>query len=90
MPPGAARLNGRAAIQQHWQGILDAGVRDFSLTTLEVEEAGDLAVEVGTMSATAPGEGEVRVTMTGKYIAVWKRDGSGNWCLHRDIYNSDA
>ncbi len=90
MPPGTARLDGRDAIQQYWQGMLDAGVKDISLTTLEVEEAGDSAVEVGVISATAPGEGDVRVTLTGKYIVVWRRDGNGNWCLHRDIWNFDA
>ncbi len=90
MPPGVARLDGRDAIQQYWQGMLDAGVKDISLTTLEVEEAGDSAVEVGVISATAPGEGDVRVTLTGKYIVVWRRNGGGNWCLHRDIWNFDA
>ena len=90
MPPGAARFDGGDAIQQYWQGMLDAGVRDISLTTLEVEEAGDSAVEVGTISATAPGEADSRVTLTGKYIVVWRHDGGGNWCLHRDIWNFDA
>ncbi len=90
LPPGAARLDGREAIQQFWQGMLDAGVRDISLTTQEVEDAGDSAVEVGTISATAPGDGDARVALTGKYIVVYRRDGGGNWRLHRDIWNFDA
>ncbi len=90
MPPGAARLDGRDAIQQYWQGMLDAGVGDFSLATQEVEEAGDSAVEVGVISATAPGDGDARVTFTGKYVVVWKRNGVGSWRLHRDIWNFDA
>jgi uncharacterized protein (TIGR02246 family) len=90
MPPGAARLDGRAAIQQFWQGMLDAGVGDISLATQEVEEAGDSAVEVGLISATAPGDGDARVSLTGKYIVIYRRDGGGNWRLHRDIWNFDA
>ena len=90
MPPGAARLDGREAIQQFWQGLLDAGVGDISLTTQEVEDAGDSAVEVGLISATAPGDGDARVALTGKYIVVYRRDGGGNWRLHRDIWNFDA
>jgi uncharacterized protein (TIGR02246 family) len=90
MPPGAARLDGRDAIQQFWQGMLDAGVGEISVATQEVEEAGNSAVEVGTISATAPGDGDARVTLTGKYIVVWRRDGGGNWRLHRDIWNFDA
>ncbi len=90
MPPGAARLDGREAIQQYWQGLLDAGVGDVSVTTQEVEDAGDSAVDIGTISATAPGDGDARVALTGKYIVVYRRDGGGNWRLHRDIWNFDA
>ncbi len=90
MPPGAARLDGREAIQQFWQGMTDAGVGDISLTTQEVDDAGDWAAEVGTISATAPGDGDARVALTGKYIVVYRRDGGGNWRLHRDIWNFDA
>lgn len=90
MPPGAARLDGRDAIQQYWQGLLDAGVGDISLATQEVEDAGDSAVEVGLISATAPGDGDARVSLTGKYIIIYRRDGGGNWRLHRDIWNFDA
>ena len=90
MPPGAARLDGREAIQQYWQGLLDAGVGDILVTTQEVEDAGDSAVEIGTISATAPGDGDSRVSLTGKYIVVYRRDGGGNWRLHRDIWNFDA
>ena len=90
MPPGAARLDGRDAIQQYWQGLLDAGVGDISLATQEVEDAGDSAVEVGLISATAPGDGDARVSLAGKYIVIYRRDGGGNWRLHRDIWNFDA
>ena len=92
MPPNAAKLDGRDAIQQYWQGMLDAGVGDLSLTTLEVEDAGASAVEVGVISATAPGDGDgdARVTLTGKYIVIWKQDDGGNWRLHRDIWNFDV
>ena len=90
MPPGAAQLDGRDAIQQYWQGLLDAGVGDVSLATQEVEDAGNSAVEVGTISATAPGDGDARVSLTGKYIVIYRRDGGGNWRLHRDIWNFDA
>ncbi len=90
MPPGAARHDGRDAIQQYWQGLLDAGVGDVSLATQEVEDAGNSAVEVGLISATAPGDGDARVSLTGKYIVIYRRDGGGNWRLHRDIWNFDA
>ncbi|MDJ0948261.1 MAG: SgcJ/EcaC family oxidoreductase [Alphaproteobacteria bacterium] len=90
MPPDAPRLEGREAIQQYWQGLIDAGVGDVSLNTFEVEEAGDSAVEMGALTATVPGEGDVRVTVAGKYVVLWRHDGDGSWRLHRDIWNFDA
>ena len=60
---------------------LEAALR---LTTLEVEEFGDSATEVGTLS------GSLGATeLTGKYIALWSQTNAG-WTLHRDIWNFDA
>jgi len=90
LPPDAARINGRAGIQGVWQGMIDAEYRDVAMTTQEVDIFGDVANEVGTISATAPGEDGNRVQLTGKYVAVWKRGGDDTWRLHRDIWNFDA
>jgi uncharacterized protein (TIGR02246 family) len=90
LPPDAARIDGREGIQGVWQGLIDADVRDVALTTQEVDVFGDVANEVGTISATTPGEDGGRVQLAGKYVAVWKRGGDGNWRLRRDIWNFDA
>ncbi len=90
LPPEAARIDGREGIQGFWQALIDAGVRDVALTTQEVDDFGDVANEVGTISATAPSEDGGRVQLAGKYVVVWKRGGDGTWRLHRDIWNFDA
>ena len=90
LPPNAAKVEGREGIQVVWQGVIDADIRDVALTTEEVDAFGDLANEVGTISATAPGEDGGRVPLFGKYVAVWKRGGDGTWRMHRDIWNFDA
>ncbi len=90
LPPDAARVDGREGIQGVWQALIDADVRDVALTTQEVDTFGDVANEVGTISATAPSEDGGRVPLAGKYVAVWKRGGDGTWRLHRDIWNFDA
>ena len=90
LPPDAGRIDGREGIQGVWQGLIDADVRDVALTTQEVDVFGDVANEVGTISATAPSEDGGRVQLAGKYVAVWKRGGDGNWRLRRDIWNFDA
>ncbi len=90
LPPQAARIDGREGIQGFWQALMDAGVRDVALTTQEVDDFGDVANEVGAISATAPSEDGGRVQLAGKYVVVWKRGGDGTWRLHRDIWNFDA
>ncbi len=89
LPPETGRIDGREEIQGYWQGRIDAGVRVVALTTKEVDNFGDVANEVGTISATAPGKDGGRVQLTGKYVAVWKRGGDGTWRMHRDIWNFD-
>jgi uncharacterized protein (TIGR02246 family) len=84
LPPNAEIVRGRQAIQQAWQGVLDAGLTDCRVETLDVESAGDLAYEVGRLTLYA---GEHHIADEGKYIAIWKRE-AGQWKLHRDIWNS--
>ena len=90
LPPDAARIDGREGIQGAWQRLIDADIRDVAMTTQEVDVFGNVANEVGTITATAPGKNGGRVQLAGKYVAVWKRGAEGTWQLHRDIWNFDA
>ncbi len=90
LPPGASSIDGRQGIQEFWQGFIDAKVADLTLRSDEIEDFGSQAVEIGTVSASAPGEGDARVQLAGKYIVLWKQDASGAWQMHRDIWNWDA
>lgn len=86
LPPGAAVISGKAAIQQFWQGALDMGVGDGVLETVEFEVHGDTAWEVGQgVLKTKDGQ----VIDTAKYIVIWKRE-NGRWKWYRDIYNSNG
>ena len=87
LPPGGARVDGRAAIQEFWQGAFDGGLRIDDLHAVEVDSSGDLAGEVGVFTLSVPGEdGPSKVD--GKYIVIWKRVG-GTWQLHRDAWNTN-
>jgi len=89
LPPDAARVDGRPAIQAFWKGAIDAGLADLTLKASEVEGSGDWAFEVGEVSFSAPNSAGERSTATGKYIVVWKRDVDGIWRLYRDIWNAN-
>jgi len=79
-------VRGVAAIQKFWQGMITSGVKGMTRTTLEVDEQGDTAYEVGKYRLIGKGD---KVRDNGKYVAVWKRE-QGRWQLHRDIGNSSV
>ena len=85
-PPDAERVDGKAAIAEFWQAAIDSGLADADLESVEVVEAGDLAYEVGAVTLSAPGSDGERVSVSGKYIVVWRRADDDVWRLHRDIW----
>ena len=84
--PEAPIIRGREAIAQVWQLIVGSGGNTIRVNTGEFQESGDWAYEVGAFTATAPA-GEV--LNAGKYIVIWKRQSTGEWKIHRDIFNWD-
>ncbi|MCL4861245.1 MAG: hypothetical protein KJZ93_17650 [Caldilineaceae bacterium] len=46
-PPNGASRRGKTDIQAFWQGALDMGIAAADLETVELEEHGDTAWEVG-------------------------------------------
>ncbi len=84
LPTNSDVVAGSAAIQTFWQGAIDMGLSTATLETLEVEDCGDTAVEVGRYTLKT---GDESVADSGKYIVIWKNQG-GTWKLHRDIWNT--
>ena len=84
LPPGAGLQEGPDAIQSFWQMAMDMGIKEAHLQTLEVEQEGDTAIEMGQYELSGA-EGQ-RMDQ-GKYIVIWKRD-EGKLKLHKDIWNT--
>jgi uncharacterized protein (TIGR02246 family) len=84
MPPGSEAINGRAGIGDFWEAVLQMGVKEVKLDTLEVDAQGHTAIERGqyTLYASAG-----QVADSGKYIVIWNQT-NGDWKLHWDIWNS--
>ena len=85
LPPGSEPVSGQAAIEQFWQGALGQGLTGGSLSTVSLEEQGDLAVEEGRYELRAGNQ----VVDTGKYVVVHRRQSDGSWKYGIDIWNSD-
>jgi uncharacterized protein (TIGR02246 family) len=84
LPTHSDFVTGAQAIQAFWQAVMDMGIEDATLETVELEAHGDAAHEVGRYTLRgAAGQ----VLDQGKYVVIWKRE-SGQWKLHRDIWNS--
>jgi len=86
MPPGAEVQQGAEAIGGFWQMAMDMGIKTARLTTLEITEAGENAIEVGEYEL---GGAEDLVLDRGKYLVIWKKE-KGNWRLAKDIWNTSV
>src|SRR5262245_30514186 len=69
LPPNSDAVSGRQAIQAFWQGVIQMGIKDIRLETVEVENHGTTANEVGRF--TLKGEGGQMID-NGKYVVIWK------------------
>ena len=84
LPDNSNPVDGRANVQELIQSMMDGGVSSVELITLEVEDCGDTAVEVGRVVMRGDAD---ELIDDGKFIVIWKKE-EGGWRLHRDIVNS--
>jgi ketosteroid isomerase-like protein len=85
VPPEQDIVSGRDEIKSYWRNLFEqAGLRSMQLETIDVQLAGDVAIEIGRgrFEASKPTTG----TVEGKYVVVWKQEG-GQWKWHIDIWN---
>ncbi len=84
LPSNSDFVTGRKAIQDFWKGAMDMGIKNAKLETIDLEEHGNSAYEVGKYTLSGTGG---QVMDQGKYVVIWKKEG-GEWKLHRDIWNT--
>jgi len=84
LPPNSDVITGQQAIQTFWQGAMHMGLTAVKLDTVEVEDHGNTANEVGQYTLQGAGG---QVLDTGKYVVIWQQE-AGQWKIHRDIWNS--
>lgn len=87
LPPGAANIvTGRQAVQVYWQHAVASGLRNASVSPMDVEVFGDAAREIGRFTAEEHDkQGQVH-KIEGKYVVVWRKVGN-DWRHDTDIWN---
>ena len=85
LPPNSEIVQGEEAIGSFWQAVIDQGLKQAVLETVEIEDRGDTAFEVGKYTLLGA---EGQIIDSGKFLVVWKNEG-GRWQLHRDMWSSN-
>lgn len=85
LPANSDFVRGSDAIRKFWQGAIDMGLKAVVLDTIEVEDYGDTAIEMGRYRLLAAAGA---VADNGKYVVIWKNE-NGTWRLHRDIWTTN-
>ena len=90
MPPNHEALIGRQAITDDTGAMFEGMSAELTLSSEEVEVAGDWAFDRGsyTMKMTPKGDGEP-MEEKGKYIVILQKQTDGSWKFAREVWNSD-
>ena len=86
MPPGAAEVEGRAAIEGMWKSMLSLPLSEIELKTSEIGGGVETAWQSGHYRLL---QNDGSVADAGKYVVIWKET-EGGWKMYRHIWNSDA
>jgi uncharacterized protein (TIGR02246 family) len=86
LPPDGVEVNGRAAIQEYWDGAVKAGFKNIKLELLELHGTGNVLSEVGHWTFQ---DADGKALDHGKYIVLWKKSADG-WQIYRDIWNDSV
>lgn len=88
-PAGSPPISGEAGLREAWTGMLGLPGLEIAIEpgTIDVAEAGDMAVESGAYVMAFDGE-DGRVEDEGKYVVAWKKV-DGQWKVAADIFNSN-
>lgn len=89
-PPGVPLITGKAAIRTFVEQSLATPGFHIGWTPAQASVSGDgtMGYTTGTNTTTLPGPEGKLLTVTGRYVTVWRRDASGAWKCVADIWNA--
>lgn len=85
--PAGAPVQGAAAIQSFFVGLINAGVIEHQLTLAEAVADGNLAYQRGNWAAAMVGEDGQKQTFGGNVHLVYRKQADGGWKAVTHIWN---
>jgi ketosteroid isomerase-like protein len=89
LAPSAELFEGREAIAAFWRAGIESGIKDVELESLEVEQRGELAHEIGSYVLRLEADGG-DVVDRGKYLLVHERQRDGSWRWAVEMFSPDS
>jgi len=86
LPPADKIVAGDMEIQAFWKSLLDAGITDHKIETVQAEEAGNTVVVAGKWQATGKDSQGKTATFKGSVMKVLERQGD-TWKTSLHIWN---
>jgi uncharacterized protein (TIGR02246 family) len=74
---------GRAAVEQFYQGNFDAGFADMTIDTIEVKVFGDMAYDIARYTVSGPGGNRLE----GRHLGILAKE-DGEWMVQRTLVNA--
>ena len=89
LPPNEPIITGRSNIQAYWQGLIDAGLVDAQVKTIDASSDGDLGYEIGTFMLKIQLEDGTIIIDEGKYTEILQRNEDGYWISLYGMWSSN-
>ena len=91
LPPDGPPVRGKVALESFLRSAVDSFDAQIEMVPEETVVAGEWAFQWGTITGTLrPIGGGDSVSLDGKWMYVYQRQGDGSWKIARDVYNSSV
>ena len=91
MPASRETIGGQQNIERYWKATHEQRVRDFKVDVEKVETLGNLAYEIGNVTAQIRRASDAKETTNFvRYLVVWKRNPGGTRRILVGISNKSS
>jgi ketosteroid isomerase-like protein len=87
LPPNEPIVQGRNAVRSWFNNF--PPIKAFAATLEDAEGRGDLAEARGTFRLNLEPSPGQQIEMTGKWVALYRKQPNGSWLCALDIWNTD-